>query len=62
MIESMVDAGVSFRRQATVLKMSHQTIHARYTRNENCSPHIRTVKTDPTLLEWIKELKAIHPT
>jgi putative transposase len=62
MIESMVNAGVSFRRQAKVLKISHQTIYARYTRTKKCSQHTRTVLTDPALVEWIRELKAIHPT
>jgi len=62
MIESMVTAGVSFRRQAKALKVSHQTLHARYTHTEHCSLYTRTVLTDPALVEWIRELKAIHPS
>lgn len=62
MIKHMVNLGVSFRRQAQVLKMSHQTLHNRYNRSFQRSLYSRTVSTDPALVEWICELKAIHPT
>lgn len=61
MIEHMIESDVSFRRQAQVFKMSHQTLHTRYHRSAQRSRCSRTVSTDPALVNWICELKAIHP-
>jgi len=62
MIEHMVEAGVSFRRQALVFAMPYQTLNAKFTRSVNCPRCTRTIFTDPALVEWIRELKAIHPS
>jgi len=62
MIEHMVEAGVSFRRQALVFTMPYQTLNAKFTRSVNCPRRTRTIFTDPALVEWIRELKAIHPS
>jgi transposase InsO family protein len=58
----MVEAGVSFRRQALVFAMPYQTLNAKFTRSVNCPRRTRTIFTEPALVEWIRELKAIHPS
>lgn len=58
----MVDAGISFRRQATILDVPYQTLHARHDCKHHGSCERQKQVDDPALIDWITELKAIHPS
>lgn len=62
MIGCMVAAGISFRRQGNALAMSHQTLHSLHTGRTSGTVCHRTQSDDPALVDWIVELKAIHPS
>lgn len=58
----MLHHGISYRRLGVVLKMPHQTLHGRCI---GCagSHAARPARTDDAaLVDWIMELKAIHPS
>jgi transposase InsO family protein len=58
----MVESGISFRRQETVLAVPHQTLHARYGGKPHGSGERQKKVDDPVLIDWIAELKTIHPS
>jgi transposase InsO family protein len=58
----MIEAGISFRRQEIALGAPYQTLHARYVRVTGKANIRRGLPDDPALLDWIGELKAIHPS
>jgi len=58
----MVQAGISYRRQAVVFSISHQTLQARFKSSVRKASHKRILKDDSALVDWICELKAIHPS
>lgn len=57
----MVRAGISYRRQAYVFSTPHQTLQVRFKSSDKKVFQKRIMKDDPALVDWICELKAIHP-
>jgi len=58
----MTAAGVSFRRQGMVFGVPHQTLHGRYAGYTGAAVSKPKRADDPALVDWIMELKAIHPS
>ena len=58
----MVQAGISYRRQTVVFSISHQTLQACFKSSVRKASHKRILKDDSALVDWIYELKAIHPS